>query len=181
MRCPHCQSDSSRVVDSRPAPEGIRRRRECEQCASRFTTYERVAQLQPMVAKRDGRREPFRREKLVTGLARACVKRPIPHADLERLAEQIETRIRQSSVAEVASARLGEWALAGLIALDRVAAARFACVFRAPDDLPAMRRELAAVEASPATDERGGEGSAGAQPALPGLRAAIEPSGDAPR
>ena len=172
MECPYCHSDDTRVIDSRPAEEGIRRRRLCERCEQRFTTYERLAEVEPMVVKRDGRREPFQREKLLAGLSRACAKRAIPHGSLESIVNGVERRIGQSSSAEVESRQIGEWALERLLALDPVAAFRFAAVFERPSDLAAMRRQLAAIEhaaqMSAGAGEAGGLGT-GEQAALPGI------------
>jgi transcriptional repressor NrdR len=168
MRCPYCP-DETRVVDSRAAADAIRRRRECRGCGRRFTTYERVADLEPAVVKRDGRREPFLRDKLVASIRLACVKRPVSYGDVEAIAETVRTRVMQSARAEVSSQDLGTWVLERLLPLDEVAAFRFASVFRRPDDVEGLRRELAALEATAAKTVR--TPSEITQPALPGMRA----------
>ncbi len=178
MQCPFCQAEESRVVDSRPSDGEIRRRRECLHCEARFTTYERVAELDPVVVKRDGRREPFQREKLLAGLEIAAIKRPIPRRDLDAIADGIERRIAQGLAGEVESRQIGEWALERLTALDQVAAVRFASVFRAPADLEALRRELAAVATASAPPPAASAGGDGDQPALPGI--AVSPRSPGP-
>ena len=167
MRCPYCQSQETRVIDSRPADAGIRRRRSCEHCTRRFTTYERLAEVEPMVVKRDGRRESFQGDKLRSGLARASAKRAIPQAALEEVVGAIERRVRQSETAEVESRQLGEWVIERLAVLDPVAGFRFATVFRRPADLDAVRRELAAAEQAALT--RSAAHEEWDQPTLPGL------------
>ncbi len=131
MRCPSCGHLASRVVDSRPAPEGgeIRRRRACESCLSRFTTYERVEDFVPTVLKRDGRREPFDREKVRRSVQIACRKRPVSAKSIERLVELLASRAVQSGSREVPTRILGQQALAELRDLDEVAFARFASVY----------------------------------------------------
>ena len=118
---PYCQSNETRVIDSRPADAGIRRRRSCEHCTRRFTTYERLAEVEPMVVKRDGRREAFQREKLRAGLARASAKRAVPQDALEVIISAIERRVRQSETAEIESRQLGEWVIERLNSVDPVA------------------------------------------------------------
>ena len=167
MRCPYCQSNETRVIDSRPANAEIRRRRSCEHCARRFTTYEKLAEVEPMVVKRDGRREPFQRNKLRVGLGRACAKRAVPQIDLDEIVAAIERRVRQSESAEVESRQLGDWVVEHLISIDPVAGFRFATVFRRPTDLNEIRRELAVAEE--AARARAAVAEEWDQPPLPGL------------
>jgi transcriptional repressor NrdR len=142
MRCPFCSFDSTRVVDSRLAEPGdaIRRRRECEGCGSRFTTYERAEGPVVTVLKRDGRRERFDRQKLLRGLARAAGKRPVSEEQLDELAESIASAVRRAGP-EVRAEQIGDLAERGLARLDPVAAIQFASVYRNLADLD----ELAAV------------------------------------
>jgi transcriptional repressor NrdR len=132
MRCPYCGDEANRVIDSRLGREGseIRRRRECEECGRRFTTRERVEEIYPKVVKRDERREEYDREKLLAGVQKACQKRPVSADAIERLVDRLEKRLQESGEREVASAWLGERTLEELCALDPIAAARFASVFR---------------------------------------------------
>ena len=147
MRCPYCSFDSTRVVDSRlPDPgDAVRRRRECAGCGSRFTTYERAESVSLGVRKRDGSAEPFDRQKLLGGLLRAVTKRPVTVPQLEAAATAIEGHVRLAG-GELDSERIGELALRALIGLDRVAAIRFASVYRnfeGLDDFEAELRQLA--------------------------------------
>lgn len=132
MRCPYCGQTESRVVDSRVTREGeeIRRRRECEECARRFTTRERVEEVTPKIIKRDERREDYDRAKLVSGVRKACTKRPVSENAIERLLGRVERRLQETTEAEVSTAVLGDLVLQELASLDAVAAARFASVFR---------------------------------------------------
>lgn len=142
MRCPFCNYEDSRVLDSRGSDDGIRRRRECLQCGARFTTYERVQSVGVLVAKKDGRREAFNREKLFSGLRRACEKRPLEASAIEALANRIESEIQRGGLSEVASAAIGELAMEGLRELDQIAYVRFASVYRSFADLEALRQAL---------------------------------------
>lgn len=150
MRCPYCSFDSTRVVDSRlPDPgDAVRRRRECEGCGSRFTTYERAEGVSLGVRKRDGSAEPFDRQKLLGGLLRAVTKRPVTVPQLEAVATAIEGRVR-SAGGELDSERIGELALRALIGLDRVAAIRFASVYRNFEDLDDFEAELRRLSLEP--------------------------------
>ena len=132
MRCPYCSDDGSRVVDSRLARDGaeIRRRRECNECGRRFTTRERVDEVLPKVCKRDERREEFRRDKLIAAVQRACDKRPVSADALERLVDRVERHLQELGEKEVPSRLVGERVMQELKALDALAAARFASVFR---------------------------------------------------
>lgn len=144
MRCPACRDLDSRVVDSRLAPEGdaIRRRRECEKCGRRFTTYERVDAELPLVVKKDGRREAFDRSKIVRGLMRACEKRPVSADVIEGIADQIERQLQERAEKEVTSVEVGEAVMRALHGLDAVAYVRFASVYRSFGDVHEFMREL---------------------------------------
>ncbi len=146
MDCPQCGSDETNVIDSRPSRDAIRRRRACGLCEHRFTTYERLAELEPAVVKHDGRREPFQHDKVRRGIRLAAAKRGLPEGEIDRIAEAVRTRAVQTGRAEIAGTTIGEWVWEALQAVDRVAAFRFGAVFRRPDDLEAVRRELAAAE-----------------------------------
>jgi transcriptional repressor NrdR len=132
MRCPRCGHLEDRVIDSRQSREGdsIRRRRECESCSARFTSYERIEQPVPLIIKRDDRREPYLREKLLAGLRRACEKRPISIDTIEALADRVELRLGEFGAAEVPSRSLGDIVMEELEQLDQVAWLRFASVYR---------------------------------------------------
>ena len=144
MKCPFCSHLESKVTDSRVATAGdvIRRRRECEQCARRFTTYERVEEVLPLVVKKDGRRELFDRQKLLSGLRRACEKRAVPLEKLEAIVDGIERDLIDSGEKEVAAHRIGEKVMTHLRTLDDIAYVRFASVYRSFRDLDEFREEL---------------------------------------
>lgn len=142
MTCPYCRARDSRVVDSRTADTEIRRRRECEGCGERFTTYERVESFPLRIIKKDGRREPFEREKLAAGVRRACEKRPLAVDAVDALVDRIERRLRESGQREIASAQLGEWVMDRLRELDQIAYVRFASVYRQFADVDSLRRAL---------------------------------------
>ena len=144
MKCPFCSFADSKVVDSRPDKGGadIRRRRECESCGKRFTTHERVEDILPLVVKKDGRREPFDRLKLIAGIQKACEKRPVPAEAIERMVDRLETRLQESSEKEVPSTTIGEWVMNELHALDQVAYVRFASVYRSFKDINEFMSEL---------------------------------------
>ncbi|MGE3151124.1 MAG: transcriptional regulator NrdR [Nitrospiraceae bacterium] len=144
MKCPFCDALEDKVVDSRMAKEGelIRRRRECLGCKRRYTTYERVEETLPLVVKKDGRREPFDRGKIVAGLKRACEKRPISMATIEAVADHIEKRIQELGETEVASRTIGEEVMEALRELDQVAYVRFASVYRDFKDIDQFMDEL---------------------------------------
>lgn len=137
MNCPYCGFEESKVVDSRSTDEGnrIRRRRECLQCAKRFTTYEIIEQVPVVVVKKDGSREVFDREKLLNGLLRACEKRPVSVAVLERAVDDIENQLQNSLDREVKSTLIGEYAMEKLMKIDDVAYVRFASVYRQFKDI----------------------------------------------
>jgi len=130
MRCPRCGSDDLSVIDSRGEDISIRRRRECQACQFRFTTFERIELSLPMVVKKDGRREPFERNKIRGGLLRACEKTAVGMEDIERTVEAIESKIYEMSLKEIASREIGELVMEALKKLDKVAYVRFASVYR---------------------------------------------------
>jgi transcriptional repressor NrdR len=132
VRCPFCGADEDRVVDTRSSQEGraVRRRRECESCGKRFTTYESVELFPRQVVKRDGRREPYDRQKLLLGIVTACTKRPVNIDTIEAIVERIEQRLEESGRVEVESRWLGEQVMQELQAADEVAYVRFASVYR---------------------------------------------------
>ena len=144
MNCPYCGSPENHVVDSRDVRDGaeIRRRRECDGCGRRFTTYERVDELPATVVKRDGRRESFDREKLLNGLLRASEKRPIPRRDLVEIVDSVESHIASKEVREMSSQDIGNWVIARLRGLDQVAYVRFASVYRRFEDVNQFMDEL---------------------------------------
>ncbi len=144
MRCPSCAHLESRVTDSRTSATGdsIRRRRECETCGERFTTYERLDRTMPLLVKKDGRREAFDREKLISGLRTACQKRPVTQADHEQVADAVERVLLESSEKEVPTQRIGEEVMKRLSAIDQVAYVRFASVYRSFRDVQEFVLEL---------------------------------------
>ncbi|MEA3408340.1 MAG: transcriptional regulator NrdR [Chloroflexota bacterium] len=142
MKCPFCGSSDSRVVDTRDVGDRIRRRRECKDCGQRFTTYEQVAKVNLLVVKRDGRREPFDRQKLFEGMWKACAKRPISSEQIHDLASHIESELYNLGKSEVPSRVLGEMVMDHLRELDGVAYVRFASVYRSFADLERLKREV---------------------------------------
>lgn len=166
MRCPFCSSLEDKVIDSRQAREGreIRRRRECQGCTRRFTTYERIEEALPVVIKADGRREPFDRNKLETGLRRAAIKRPVPVEQLRALAEDIEREITELGLAEVGSRDIGERVLPRLRLLDGVSYVRFASIYRDFRDIDEFARELAELNQAADPDGQAAEPEQAAKP-----------------
>ena len=144
MKCPFCGNDNHKVVDSRTSGEGrsIRRRRECEKCSRRFTTYEYVEEAQLMLVKKDGRRETFDRKKLLAGVKKACEKRPISTQALEKLIEEVEMELQKKYDKEVKSNIVGELVMSKLHELDEVAYVRFASVYRQFKDISHFMKEL---------------------------------------
>lgn len=144
MRCPYCGFRESKVVDSRPADEGssIRRRRECLSCEKRFTTYETVESLPMVVVKKDGSRQSFDRRKVLGGMIRACEKRPVPLAELEKIAEEIEQDLQNSMEREISTEAIGEKVMERLRNVDQVAYVRFASVYRQFKDIDTFMTEL---------------------------------------
>lgn len=144
MKCPFCAYEESKVIDSRPTDEGerIRRRRECLKCGKRFTTYEMIESLPIIVIKKDGSRESFDRQKLLTGMLRACEKRPVSIETLDRAITDIETVIQNSLDREVSSVKIGELVMEKLKDIDEVAYVRFASVYRQFKDINTFMTEL---------------------------------------
>ena len=144
MKCPYCDNSDTKVIDSRPTEEGqaIRRRRECEKCGRRFTTYEKVEELTLMVVKKDGSREAFDRNKIVNGIIKACEKRPVPMVKIEKIVSDIERGIINMLQKEMQSSLIGEFVMEHLKELDDVAYVRFASVYRQFTDAESFRREI---------------------------------------
>ena len=142
MRCPYCGFDDSKVTDSREVENGIRRRRECRRCGLRFTTYERIQVTGLMVVKQDNRREEFNREKLITGIRKACTKRPISSRSIEKLVEDIEAELQHQGQVEVPTSKLGTMVMDRLRNLDRVAYIRWASVYRDFQDIESFERAV---------------------------------------
>ena len=144
MKCPFCSFEESKVIDSRPTDEGqrIRRRRECLSCGKRFTTYEIIESLPIIVIKKDKSRETFNRDKLMTGLLRACEKRPVSIDTLDKMIDEIETTLQNSLDREVSSEKIGQLVMEKLKKIDEVAYVRFASVYRQFKDINTFMREL---------------------------------------
>jgi len=144
MKCPFCAASSNyiRVIDTREVTDGIRRRRECEQCSQRFTTYERIASMNLLVIKRDGRREEFDKEKLVKSMRIPCSKSPASSAAIEEAAREIEARLYALGKSEINSLRIGEMVMDQLQDIDEVAYVRFASVYRRFRDVDSMAEEI---------------------------------------
>ena len=144
MKCPYCGSSRDKVLDSRASAKGksVRRRRLCLKCKKRFTTYEYVERISLMVIKKDGRREPFNREKLLMGIVKACEKRPVSVAKMERLTDDIARRLEKEHEREVRSKDVGELVMKSLHGLDEIAYVRFASVYRQFKDVGEFMKEL---------------------------------------
>ncbi|MBI9011689.1 MAG: transcriptional regulator NrdR [Clostridiales bacterium] len=144
MKCPYCEFDESKVIDSRPTDEGhvIRRRRECSNCKNRFTTYEKIEEIPLIVVKKDGTRESYNRPKLINGLIRACEKRPISIDMIEKMIDDVERTLHNELEREIPSKRIGELIMEKLKLLDEVAYVRFASVYRQFKDLNTFKDEL---------------------------------------
>jgi transcriptional repressor NrdR len=144
MKCPFCGFADTKVIDSRLGREGnnIRRRRECVGCGRRFTTYERVEENLPLVVKKDGRREPFDRMKIIGGMQRACEKRPVSIASIEKVVDQLEIFFQESGDKEIESSRIGEAVMEALHNIDEIAYVRFASVYRQFKDINEFMAEL---------------------------------------
>lgn len=144
MRCPQCSERQSRVVDSRDLDGAatIRRRRECSTCGTRFTTYERVEAPRLVIIKRDGTRQEFDREKLVSGLRKALTRRPVADGAADQATDEIEAQLRGEGMPEVPSSRIGQLAMAKLRDMDQIAYIRFASVYQSFEDLEALKREV---------------------------------------
>ena len=142
MKCPFCGGSESRVKDSRDVGDAVHRRRECEQCKGRFSTYERVEKTQLMVIKRDQRREPFDRQKLFIGISKACEKRPLSVNDIENAVEEIEQEVYRQGKQEVPGSVIGELVMDHLRTMDKIAYIRFASVYRSFGDVETMFEEI---------------------------------------
>ena len=144
MKCPYCSNPDTRVVDSRPAEDGaaIRRRRSCDACGKRFTTYEKVETIPLIIIKKDNTREQYNRRKIENGIIRACYKRPVPAEEIERMADKIETMVFSLEEKEIPSSVVGEMVMDGLKDLDEVAYVRFASVYREVKDVNTFMDEL---------------------------------------
>jgi transcriptional repressor NrdR len=164
MKCPYCGYFESRVTDSRDQGGTIHRRRRCEKCFQRFSTVEHVVLSELTVVKRDGRREPFKREKVADGLQRACQKRPIPVGELEAIVDDVESELYKLGQAEVESRVIGEMVMDRLRKLDDIAYIRFASVYRSYPDIQAMRQELDQLLATPAPADESAEADAIGKP-----------------
>lgn len=148
MQCPRCQNNGTRVVDSRPADEGraIRRRRECESCRYRFTTFERIERVPLLIVKKNGDREEFNREKILKGIIRSCEKRPVPMDQMEKMVNEIENELRNLGENEVSSTVIGEHVMGKLAEVDDVAYIRFASVYRQFKDIDVFMEEMKELE-----------------------------------
>lgn len=144
MRCSFCGHADSKVLDSRPVEDGrcIRRRRECQKCGKRFTTYERVEEMSLLVVKRDGNREIFDKNKILAGVVRACDKRPVPMSELEAMVADIEKELRNSTEKEVTAKQIGDMVMQRLRKMDDVAYVRFASVYRKFEDIERFMEEI---------------------------------------
>ncbi|WP_314065464.1 transcriptional regulator NrdR [uncultured Vagococcus sp.] len=144
MQCPKCQYNGSRVVDSRPADDGraIRRRRECESCGFRFTTFERIEAAPLLVIKKNGGREEFNRDKILRGLIRSAEKRPVSMEQMEQIVDQVENKVRGLGENEVSTTKIGEYVMEDLVNLDEIAYIRFASVYRQFKDMGVFLKEM---------------------------------------
>ncbi len=151
MKCPRCGHGDNKVVDSRVGKDGdvIRRRRECLSCHDRFTTYERIEEELPLVVKRDGRREPFDRQKILNGILKACEKRPVSYASIERVVDGLTGEFQASGEKEISSVQIGERVMSELLKLDDVAYVRFASVYRQFKDISQFVEEIKSLIAEP--------------------------------
>ncbi|MES0874189.1 transcriptional regulator NrdR [Sinimarinibacterium thermocellulolyticum] len=175
MQCPFCKAPDTRVVDSRLAEDGtqVRRRRECERCNNRFTTFERAQLSMPNVIKRSGDPEPFREDKLRQGIEHAIYKRPVTPEAVDHAVESVMRKLRASGEREVPSRQVGEWVMEELRDLDHVAYVRFASIYRRFEDVNAFREEIERLQALPSAEERRSQlplieesGNAGRAPGL---------------
>jgi len=161
MKCPYCDYAGTKVLDSRPANENksIRRRRECEQCSRRFTTFEMIEETPLIVIKKDGSREEFSRDKILRGLIRACEKRPVSVDQLEVIVSEVEKEVRTTAQAEVDSFQIGELVMEQLYPIDEVAYVRFASVYRQFKDINMFMKELTGLLSKhPMADKDGRQG-----------------------
>lgn len=144
MLCPKCQNNGSRVIDSRPTDDGkaIRRRRECEECGFRFTTFERIEVIPLLVVKKNGDREEFNREKVLRGLVRSAEKRPVSMEQMEQIVDRVENKVRESGENEISTNLIGEYVMEELVNLDEIAYIRFASVYRQFKDMSVFLKEM---------------------------------------
>lgn len=156
MQCPFCNSPDTRVIDSRLAEEGtqVRRRRGCEQCEGRFTTFEKAQLTMPSIVKRSGTPQPFSESKLRRGFESAVYKRPVTGEQIDHAIDNIERKLRQTGDREIASRKVGEWVMEELRDLDHVAYVRFASIYRAFEDVDAFQQEIQKLKAMPTAEER---------------------------
>lgn len=154
MNCPYCGYHDSKVIDSRGVNDGIRRRRQCLSCGSRFTTYERLQPASLFVIKKDERREEFNRNKLLTGIRKACEKRPLPTGAVDKLADDIEAQLYHLGKVEIPSAVIGDMVMERLKSLDYIAYIRFASVYREFADITALKQEVDTLVNSDAETSR---------------------------
>ena len=147
MRCPYCKKENDKVIDSRAANEGnvIRRRRECEACSRRYTTYERIEEIPLYMIKKDQRREVYERSKVLSGIHKACEKRPVPLEDQDKIADDLEKMLHEKYEKEVPSRVVGEYIMQRLAKLDQIAYVRFASVYREFQDVSHFMKELKAL------------------------------------
>jgi transcriptional repressor NrdR len=146
MLCPACRSGDTRVIDSRDDENAVRRRRECQSCRHRFTTYERIEAARLFIVKKDGRREPYNRDKVIAGLRRACEKRPISESQMQQIADDVERELYARGESELPSGLVGELVMSALRSLDKVAYIRFASVYRSFADIDSFQQELAQLQ-----------------------------------
>lgn len=142
MKCPYCGEMESRVIDSRPVGDGIRRRRKCSSCSARFTTYEQVQHSNIFIVKKDGRREEYNRGKLYAGVRKACEKRPLPTGAVDKLVDSIEADIYKTGKVEIPSSSIGDLVIEGLRKLDHIAYIRFASIYRDFTDITELKQEI---------------------------------------
>ena len=154
MRCPFCGHADSRVIDSRSTDEGVRRRRECSECGERFNTYEHVDISNVTIVKKDKRREPFDREKLLRGILKACEKRPLPTGTIEKMVDEIEFELQRSGRSEIPGSKVGEMVMQRLLHLDQIAYVRFASVYRSFADISSLKKVVDELVSEP---ERGSQ------------------------
>ena len=156
MRCPRCNHNNSRVIDSRPTDDGraIRRRRECESCGFRFTTFERIEAAPLLVVKRNGDREEFSRDKILRGLIRSAEKRPVAMEQMEQIVDHVENRVRSMGENEIPTSQIGECVMEDLMEVDEIADIRFASVYRQFKDMSVFLKELQEiVDKAKSTDD----------------------------
>ncbi|HIZ54190.1 transcriptional regulator NrdR [Enterococcus eurekensis] len=155
MQCPKCHHNSSKVIDSRQADDGraIRRRRECESCGFRFTTFERIEETPLLVIKKNGTREEFNRDKVLRGLVRSAEKRPVTMGQMENIVDKVERKIRESGENEIPTNLIGEYVMEYLVDLDEIAYIRFASVYRQFKDMSVFLKELQDIVEKPKEKE----------------------------